>query len=38
MKQRIILLLLSAVAVQGFAQLTLERCHELAREQYPVIK
>lgn len=38
MKQRIIMLLLSVVAVQGFAQLTLERCHELARRQYPVIK
>lgn len=38
MKRRLILVLLSALSAHGFAQLTLDRCHEMARGQYPVIK
>lgn len=38
MKRKIFLFLLSLISLEGFAQLTLERCHELARGQYPLIK
>ena len=38
MKRKIFLFLLSLISLEGFAQLTLERCHELARRQYPLIK
>lgn len=38
MKRKIFLFLLSLISLESFAQLTLERCHELARGQYPLIK
>ena len=38
MKRKTFLFLLSLITLEGFAQLTLERCHELARGQYPLIK
>lgn len=38
MKQTLSILLLSLIITPCFAQLTLERCHELARAQYPLIK
>lgn len=38
MKYRIMIILLSAVSAQVFAQLTLSRCHEQARSRYPLIK
>lgn len=38
MKRKIFLFLLSLISLEGFAQFTLERCHELARGQYPLIK
>ena len=38
MKRKVIMFVLSVVSVQSFAQLTLNQCHEMAREQYPMIK
>lgn len=38
MKRNFFLFLLSLISLEGFAQLTLERCHELAHGQYPLIK
>lgn len=38
MKRNIFILWLCALSMQGFAQLTLDRCHDMARAHYPVIK
>ncbi len=38
MKRNIFMLWLCALSMQSFAQLTLERCHDMARAHYPAIK
>lgn len=38
MKRILFILLLSVIGLQGFAQLTLQQIHDMARQHYPVIK